>query len=247
MHDHNTFNSNLSNFLTVFVFCFSLRSSPSVGLKMRNLERERERANLFFDESHFHGLEVPRYVLVLSPARYVQGTYDSHQRSYISEPSVISSLSEPTQSPAINSRPSKVQTTRGRDQFETMPGRRRAHDRRTDDATSIIGEEIELDQEHDDAIHTTEKALMSNKCRTNYRNRMNEMIQWLERKYPQYWVEGTRELTEVERANKRLHHHTNKRDFVYAGLNVRLIKGFLSEKKVKTRDEDGNVLAGDCG
>jgi len=122
------------------------------------------------------------------------------------------------------------------------PGRRRAHDRRTDDATSIIGGDIELDQEYDDAIHTTEKALMTDKCRTNYHNRMNEMIQWVERKYPQYWTEGTRELTALERADKRLHHHNNKRDFVYAGLNVRLIKGFLSEKKVKTRDEDGNVL-----
>ena len=62
-----------------------------------------------------------------------------------------------------------------------MPGRGRTHDRRTDDATSIIGEDIQLDQEHDDAIHTTEKAAMTDKYRKNYHNWMNEIIQWLKK------------------------------------------------------------------
>ena len=43
-------------------------------------------------------------------------------------------------------------------------------------------------------------------------------------------------------ADRVLFHWTNTQDLIYPGLNVAIIKAFLSEKKVKERAPNGEIL-----
>ena len=62
--------------------------------------------------------------------------------------------------------------------------------------------------------------------------------------YPAYFAVGTRQLSEEEIQDPSKFHHKNQRDLIYAGLNVNILKTFLSVHKVKalsTRNPKENV------
>jgi hypothetical protein len=52
-------------------------------------------------------------------------------------------------------------------------------------------------------------------------------------RYPTYYAVGVQALTEDELANPDMFWWKNKRDNVYKGLNVKMIKAFLAFKKKK--------------
>ena len=114
--------------------------------------------------------------------------------------------------------------------------------RNADDTTPILGaDSVSIQADHNDAIISTENKSMDDKTRKNYRNRLNEIMDWTEEEYPEYYEIGVRELTEDELVDQVLFPHKNTRDLIYVGLNVGIIKSFLSEKKVKLRNDDGSV------
>ena len=111
----------------------------------------------------------------------------------------------------------------------------------TDNETPILGQDIAIQNRHNDAIISTEKSSMTDKCRKDYRGRIKEMIEWIRVNYRRYYSTGTKLLTAEEKADKVLFHHNNDRDLVYSGLNVEIIKAFLSVKKVRARTDDGEI------
>ena len=120
-------------------------------------------------------------------------------------------------------------------------GRIHVSDRTVDDKTKIIGDDIEIEDVHTNDIIETEQSAMEDKTRREYRNRIKRIIKWIKRKYPSYYEEGIRILDDEEKKDIVKFHHTNTHDLVYAGLNVKVIKAYLSEKKKKKVATDGTV------
>ena len=88
-------------------------------------------------------------------------------------------------------------------------GRIRVHQRRTDDATPLIGGVIALQVHHTTVITTTWDKYMTDKCRKDYRNRIKRFIEWFKVSYPSYYDEGTRDLSPEELADPSNVYHTN--------------------------------------
>ena len=120
-------------------------------------------------------------------------------------------------------------------------GRIEVHDRNVDDTTKIIGEDIAIDDVHTQDINETEQSSMEDRTRKEYRNRIGRVCKWTETGYPEYYELGTRILDEDEKKDIVKFHHTNDRDLIYSGINVQVIKAYLSEKKKKKVAADGTV------
>ena len=120
-----------------------------------------------------------------------------------------------------------------------LPSQRAAD---ADDTTPILGEGIAIQTEHHVSIVTTENKSLDDKTRKNYRNRIKEKIEWIKQNYPEYIPVGVKDLSDEELADRVLFHWTNRQDLIYPGLNVAIIKAFLSEKKVKERAPNGEIL-----
>ena len=103
-------------------------------------------------------------------------------------------------------------------------------DRTVDVKTKIIGDDIEIEDVHTNDIIETEQSAMEDKTRREYRNRIKRIIKWIKRKYPTYYEEGIRIriLDDEEKKDIVKFHHTNTHDLVYAGLNVKVIKAYLT-------------------
>ena len=123
-------------------------------------------------------------------------------------------------------------------------GRIRVHERTVDDESELIGGAIELSAEHRNDIVETEQMEMADKTRREYRNRIKRIYTWLmkSKDYTAYFEQGTRIVTPAEKEDPVKFHHTNDRDLKYTGLNVSVIKAFLSEAKKKKVDDDGNIV-----
>ncbi len=60
--------------------------------------------------------------------------------------------------------------------------------------------------------------------------------------YPNYFENGTQVLTQEEKEDQVMFHHTNNRDIIYTGLNVSLVLAFLSHKKNKSVRPDSTII-----
>jgi hypothetical protein len=113
-------------------------------------------------------------------------------------------------------------------------GRVRPHQRETQDDTAIIGEDLELSLEHQVSVQETLSSDMKDATRKDMRNRIRHVYVWIEAKYPAYALNGVRNLTDVELSGQDVFWYNNKKDFVYTGMNAKMITAFLSEKKKET-------------
>ncbi|KAL7523497.1 hypothetical protein ACHAWF_002320 [Thalassiosira exigua] len=121
-------------------------------------------------------------------------------------------------------------------------GRIRVHERTVDDQTQIIDAGTEIAIEHTTEINATEQSQMEDKTRKEYRNRIRHIIDFWMENYPDYFESGTRVLTEEEKNDTVKFHHKNNRDIIYSGLNVTLVKSFVSVKKTKRINQDGKPV-----
>jgi hypothetical protein len=67
----------------------------------------------------------------------------------------------------------------------------------------------------------------------DYRHRINVMIAWIETEYPEYYKKGTAQVTAQQKGDLSLHFFDHERDFIYSGMNVEVVKAFLSIHKTK--------------
>eukprot|EP00581_Thalassiosira_minuscula_P014100 CAMPEP_0183720094 /NCGR_PEP_ID=MMETSP0737-20130205/12806_1 /TAXON_ID=385413 /ORGANISM="Thalassiosira miniscula, Strain CCMP1093" /LENGTH=674 /DNA_ID=CAMNT_0025949905 /DNA_START=270 /DNA_END=2291 /DNA_ORIENTATION=+ len=86
-----------------------------------------------------------------------------------------------------------------------------------------------------------EKKRTGKKTMQEYRNRIAQIYKWWELHYEEYYENGTRPLSKKEKDDEEKFHHNNTRDIIYSGLNVRMVKAFLSSKKKKRIEADGTV------
>ena len=66
----------------------------------------------------------------------------------------------------------------------------------------------------------------------DHNNRLKKMILWIKDEYPTYYTDGIVALTDEQKINKA-QYHTTTHDFIYTGLNVSIIKAFMSGNKYK--------------
>ena len=75
---------------------------------------------------------------------------------------------------------------------------------------------------------------MGVKGKRDYRNRLGHIIDFWREHYPEYNAVGVRDITAEELENPALFWWKNKHDIVYEGLNVKMVKAFLADKKTKS-------------
>jgi hypothetical protein len=121
-------------------------------------------------------------------------------------------------------------------------GRVRPHQRETQDDTAIIGEDLELSLEHQVSVQETLSSDMKDATRKDMRNRIRHVYVWIEAKYPAYALNGVRNLTDVELSGQDVFWYNNKKDFVYTGMNAKMITAFLSEKKKKLSGQSSSYV-----
>jgi hypothetical protein len=124
----------------------------------------------------------------------------------------------------------------------TQSGRIHLHQRNTDDVSQLINADMTIMAEHVAAINATTQKEMDDKTRKEYRNRIRHIYRWWMEHYPNYFENGTRVLTQEEKEDQVMFHHTNDRDIIYTGLNVSLVLAFLSHKKNKSVRPDGTII-----
>jgi hypothetical protein len=100
-------------------------------------------------------------------------------------------------------------------------------------AAPVLGGEIQIHQAHLESVQQTSNFRISTKCMQEYRRRNAKIIEWIQREYLAYYLLGTISVTEEQAADPRLHFFGRDRDFVYTGLNVEVIKAFMSVHKTK--------------
>ena len=67
----------------------------------------------------------------------------------------------------------------------------------------------------------------------DHRNRIKEMISFIEIKYPTYALQVINEISESDLQNDRYHWFGAKKDFDYEKMHPDIIKAFMATKKVK--------------
>jgi hypothetical protein len=112
-------------------------------------------------------------------------------------------------------------------------GRRRTHERTTNDSDVIIGAALNIDAAHSTEVRRTNKKGTTNRCRRDYRNRIKKVCEFLKANYPEYHAVGVRVLSQEELDDLDNFHWKNKVDLVYTGMNVKFIQAFFAHAKRK--------------
>ena len=87
--------------------------------------------------------------------------------------------------------------------------------------------------EHQQIVQNTEKLGINLMLQNEYRNIIAHIYKFSEEKYHEYYTVGVRVLNEEEKLS--IDHYWRKydRDLIYSGLNVKFIKAFLAQAKLK--------------
>ena len=111
-------------------------------------------------------------------------------------------------------------------------GRILPYQREATDDVPLIGADLTLNDTHQQGVVETTDHGWKRQTVNNYRNRIKHVYEFFLEFYPDYCSQGgVRDLSQEEIDSGR--HHTNKKDLVYAGLNVHLLLAFLANKKSK--------------
>ena len=92
---------------------------------------------------------------------------------------------------------------------------------------------ISLSKKNIKRIKETNKFKKRDKTKKDHRQRLQEMIKFIEKSYPTYSRECVKELTLDELSDETYDFYDSKKDFIYEHLNSGIIKAFMASKKVK--------------
>ena len=103
-----------------------------------------------------------------------------------------------------------------------------------DALAEILGLDVEIQEGHQQSIQQTADHGISVSCMKDYRNRIKRMIVWIGENYADdYYPVGVVDVTDEQQADPRRHYYGKTHDLKYSGLNVEIIKAFLSTVKKK--------------
>ena len=106
-------------------------------------------------------------------------------------------------------------------------------ERIVEDAPTIVDSSLIATNEHDKAMLETEAHKKKVRTLRDHRNRTKHVHEFLEENCNECFAAGAREITKEELCDPSKHWHKNKRDLVCKGLNIKVLKAFLSAKAVK--------------
>jgi hypothetical protein len=92
------------------------------------------------------------------------------------------------------------------------------------------------------AVRNTEQRDVSVKNKRNYRNRIKHIYEFWKEQYPAYYIVGVVALTQEQREDADMFWWKNEHDLVYDGLNVKMVKAFLAEKKKKANGKTSSYV-----
>ena len=124
----------------------------------------------------------------------------------------------------------------------TNKGRIRTHERETDSKSKILGQDVVLDAEHIISMKDTEKEEVSDSLWRNYWNQLGHIMDFWKQEYPKYYAVGVRKLTKKEMKDDDMFWHNSKEDMVYSGMNVKFVKAFLANKKIKLNGQFSSLI-----
>jgi len=116
-------------------------------------------------------------------------------------------------------------------------GRTRTHQRDTDDAAPILGEDIAIQVAHQDAICETKSHDRELNTKRNMSNQIKHIIDFWEETYPEYYAVGVCKLTPDDLSDPDKYFHKNTSDIIYSGLNVKMVFAFMAYKKHKSNGQ----------
>ena len=97
--------------------------------------------------------------------------------------------------------------------------RRGGYERVVNDAP-IIGDDISISMEYNRAILETKAFKKKVKTMRDHRNCIKHFYDFLETNYNEYFILGTREISEEELKDVSKYWWKNKRDLIYKGFNI---------------------------
>ena len=108
---------------------------------------------------------------------------------------------------------------------------------------SSLGYNITIDESHQDKIEEKESFRKAQKTKKDHNNRLKETLIRILDVYPEYSITGIIELSDDQQKDKDKYYN-NKYDLIYYGLDVSIIKAFMSAKKIKRNKttEDGRLI-----
>ena len=86
---------------------------------------------------------------------------------------------------------------------------------------------------HEELVGTTEKEETNDKLRREYRNLIKHIYNFLMEDYPEYYAIVVRKVKDEEKTDRNLFWYKNDEDTVYSGLNIKFVKDFLANSKIK--------------
>jgi hypothetical protein len=121
-------------------------------------------------------------------------------------------------------------------------GQQQEEARRNDDSSAIIlGQDLQIDAADVAAVQDTEDYEKVLNTMRDYRNRLQALCEWMQQEFPDY-VElgGVVPITDAQKSDRVFFAYKSTLDLRYDGLNVRIIKTFMSKRKVKA---DGKIYS----
>jgi hypothetical protein len=119
-------------------------------------------------------------------------------------------------------------------------GRIYPHQRDTDNAAPILGEELgEVSADFKQLHLETLKLGMDDKCRKNYRARIIRIVEFWSVNNKEYYEIGVKQVSEEElRDESKFYYNRYKTDLIYQGMNVNYVLNFLISTE---RRNDGKL------
>jgi hypothetical protein len=122
-------------------------------------------------------------------------------------------------------------------------GQQQEEARRNDGSTNtiILGEDLQIDAADVAAVQDTEDYEKVLNTMRDYRNRIQSLCEWMQKEFPDY-VElgGVVPITNEQKSDRVCFAYKSTLDLRYDGLNVRIIKTFMSKRKYKA---DGKIYS----
>jgi hypothetical protein len=108
-------------------------------------------------------------------------------------------------------------------------------------STIILGEDLQIDALDVAAVQDTEAFEKVLNTMRDYRNRIQALCEWMQEEFPKY-VElgGVVSITDAQKSDRAFFAYKSTLDLRYDGLNVRIIKIFMSKRKIKA---DGKIFS----
>ena len=110
----------------------------------------------------------------------------------------------------------------------------------TNDTAETVGASVTVHHEHTSAMNDTKQRESATATQRGHRNCLKKLIEWWMKEYPAYYEAGTKVVTQEEKNDPMLYHHTCDCDIVYEDICVDMVLAYMAANKKK---ENGNLYS----